>query len=217
MMRRIKELRLNDSSGAQFYLIHTHQILSEELDKFKEVLNEDDLQKAQKYLSQKDTDQCLMIYTLVKKILSMFLGKKPQDLAFLRNPFGKPYLEGHPLHFNFSHSGIYAFLGIHPTHPIGVDIESNNRRIPLEGFLYPKEIASLSLPPVLLWAAKEACVKALGIGFSQSLPHLELLYEAKSNGVFYFITHLSESFPTLLVKGYNKIITSYKLATCVNE
>lgn len=217
MNNRVIELQLPESSGARYFLLLLDRISKEEIDQAVDLLNEDDLRKARKFMSEKDCHQCLQVYTLTKKILGNLLGKDPTQLSFSRNPFGKPYLQGHPLHFNLSHSDIYAFLGVHPTHPIGVDIEKTRKSIPLDSFLYPSEIAALYHPPTLLWAAKEAYVKALGIGFSQSLPILKPIYFNELGGRSYFISRISTLFPPLLVKGYNKIINNYNLATCINK
>lgn len=213
MDHRVTELQLAASFDARYFLLRLDQIREEEVAQTGNFLNERDLQIARKFLPAKDDcDPCLLVCILIKKILGNLLKKEPSQLIFARNPYGKPYLEGSPLHFNLSYSGIYAFLGVHPTHPIGVAIEKRELSFP-----YPGENSELSHSPTLIWAAKEAYVKALGIRLSQPSPVLEPYYKNRLKGVSYFISQIPPSFPPLVVKGYNKIIKNYSLTTCINK
>ncbi len=217
MKCRIEELGLPESSGARYFLLYLDRIGKNEVEKSEEYLNKDDLQKAQKFLSQQHSHRCMLIYALIKKILGALLGISPVLIAFSRNQFGKPYLNKNPLHFNLSHSESYALLGVHSSFPIGVDIEKRKRRIPLDSFLYPSEKQDLEtvLDPTLLWSIKEAYVKALGIGFTQTLPFLKHLYSDRFIDISLFISRITGSFPPLLVHGYSKIAKNYNLATCI--
>lgn len=89
-----------------------------------------------------------------------------------RLPGGKPYLPG--LHFNLSHSGIWAVCAVSDG-PVGVDLERERPlRRPVERKLTAAERAQLSmLDPDQrqsaffdLWVLKEAALKQTGAGLS---------------------------------------------------
>jgi phosphopantetheinyl transferase len=93
---------------------------------------------------------------------------------------GKPYLQGVPFHFSFSHCKGYAVVAVSDTDPIGIDIEIIHPRIlkVAHKFLNDNEkgmLVDLSGEEQLkqmafLWAAKEAMYKQheqLGIDFAK--------------------------------------------------
>ena len=229
MKKRVTELQLTSSQEARYFLLSLSKISTLEIEKTLDLLNTDDIDKAMKFIFQKDRDRSLLVYAMTKTILGNILGKTPSSLSFSRNEFGKPFLSGHPLQFNLSHAGDYALLGFHADKPIGVDIEKTDANISPDSFLHPPEkkwllhsalLHSTCLPQeglFQLWSAKEAYVKALGIGFSGSMPILETICTNSQEGVVYFIARLSRKFPSLVVKVYDKIVKNYKLATCINN
>jgi len=218
MNERICEWHLA-SCKARFFLLRIDKIAPEEVSEAEKILNDEDIQKAKKFVFQKDRNRCLIVYAMVKMVLGEIMLIAPSQVSFLRNPFGKPFLQGHPVHFNWSHSGRYAFFGVHPTQPIGVDIEKVREDITGDAFLHPQEqkllerfSKSRSEKCCQLWSAKEAYVKALGIGFTQAIPLLEIFNS--QIGILYFHAHLS-GFPSSIVESYSKIVRGYKLATCL--
>jgi phosphopantetheine--protein transferase-like protein len=99
---------------------------------------------------------------------------------------GKPFLQGVPFHFSFSHCKGYAACAVDEK-PVGIDIEIIHPRISkvAHKFLNDKEkamIAALEEKDQLnqlafLWAAKEAMYKKheqLGIDFANDFNILEL-------------------------------------------
>jgi phosphopantetheinyl transferase len=100
---------------------------------------------------------------------------------------GKPYLQGVPFHFSFSHCKGYAAVAVSDTDPIGIDIEIIHPRIlkVAHKFLNDSEkalIASLAELDQLkqmafFWAAKEAMYKQheqLGIDFAKDFNVLNI-------------------------------------------
>jgi 4'-phosphopantetheinyl transferase len=182
MKERIAELQLKLPLDARYFLIDLEEIHVEEVIQARHVLNSEDIERAVKLVFQRDRKRYFLTYALVKIILGKALDEAPQNLSFLRNEFGKPYLFGYPLHFNLSHAGNYAFLGIHPIKSIGVDIEKIDESMSIidgaDSFLFPCEkqwLFSAFKDPregaLTLWCAKEALLKAAGTGFSvNSLP-----------------------------------------------
>ncbi len=103
---------------------------------------------------------------------------------------GKPYLQGVPFHFSFSHCKGYAAVAVSDTDPIGIDIEMIHPRIlkVAHKFLNDSEksmIANFSETEQLnqmafFWAAKEAMYKQheqLGIDFANNFQVLALANE----------------------------------------
>ena len=219
MNERIVELNLSSLAGARFFLICIDSITPNGLIRAKKNLNDEDIQKANKFIFQEDRERCMIVYATVKIVLGTILAIETSQLSFVRNSFGKPFLQGHLIHFNWSHSGRYALLGVHPTHPIGVDIEKIRQSIFLDDFLHPLEREWVDQLPesrsdkfCQLWAAKEAYVKALGIGLSQAIPRLEVVLNAQKD-LSHFNAHLP-GFSSLIVESSN-VVNGYKLATCI--
>jgi phosphopantetheine--protein transferase-like protein len=106
---------------------------------------------------------------------------------------GKPYLQGVPFHFSFSHCKGYAAVAVSDTDPIGIDIEIIHPRIlkVADKFLNNTEkglIADLSASDQLkqmafFWAAKEAMYKQheqLGIDFAKDFNVLSLTNDERA-------------------------------------
>lgn len=118
----------------------------------------------------------LFAKVFVKSLLAQYLDRAPRDLSFTYNAFGKPSLVDAPLAFNLSHSGHYLALALTVTGTVGVDLQAfGSARQPsavAARFFHPTEHQWLqSLPQAWqptyfyrLWAAKEAVLKAAGIG-----------------------------------------------------
>lgn len=114
---------------------------------------------------------------LARELLSERLNRAPTDLVFPRTEKGKPYLDGSPLHFNLSHSGNFVACAIDES-PIGIDIEVIRpvrqelcKKVCAQdecAYVFPNgEFSSERF--LLLWTAKEALMKQIGIGISPDL------------------------------------------------
>lgn len=121
---------------------------------------------------------------LAKTVLQHYL---PDELiSFEKGEHGKPYLNNHPLQFNFSHSGDYFLMGVTKDRPIGVDIErlrDNKDFLAIaERFFAKSEYDALAALPVeqqqdafyRCWVLKEAYIKATGFGLSLGLANFEV-------------------------------------------
>ena len=116
----------------------------------------------------------------LRSAIGRSLGQPPQDLTFELDEFGKPHLTDHHhrLHFNLSHSGPHAVIGLSHNGPIGVDIEEI-RAIGDADALVGMHFTSAEQAEwrrtseafrnrafLTCWTRKEACAKALGVGLS---------------------------------------------------
>ncbi len=120
----------------------------------------------------------------LRQTLSLILHCCPSKLQIKASPTGKPHLPDHPhLHFNLSHCGFHALLAI-ASAPIGVDLENTDRSLDCialaQRFFHTNErqAVTTSLTPnkefFTIWTAKEACLKAVGIGLRTELSSFDV-------------------------------------------
>jgi 4'-phosphopantetheinyl transferase len=131
---------------------------------------------------------------LVRQILSEYLSVPPATIEFELGHAGKPRLSAAQhatdLSFNYSRAENELLLAFSATHEVGVDIE--RRRGAVELF----DIAAQHFSPIerqilrscatpeetffRCWTAKEAMVKAMGMGISQPLNEFTTLVDERT-------------------------------------
>lgn len=133
---------------------------------------------AQKIL--KVRGHALLAKLFLKSILAHYVMQAPKALVFQYNAYGKPALLGTDLQFNLSHSEHFLALAICQTVSVGVDVQVMRQRVePLaiaQRFFHQEEYQWLqtltkdkqSQGFYRLWSAKEAVLKAAGIGIGAS-------------------------------------------------
>ena len=103
---------------------------------------------------------------------------------------GKPYLQGVPFHFSFSHCKGYAAVAVSDTDSIRIDIENIHPRILKVAHKFLNDTEQSMIAPLsendqlkqmaFFWAAKEAMYKQhekLGIDFAKDFNVLQLANE----------------------------------------
>jgi len=118
----------------------------------------------------------------LRAVLGRYLHQQPQRLRFRYGMHGKPAVEAAgDVHFNLSHSGDAALLGVTRGREIGVDLERVRPRDHLEElaqrFFAPGEVTALAtvgaaekeLAFFSCWTRKEAFLKAGGEGLARPL------------------------------------------------
>lgn len=147
-------------------------------------LSDQEKARADRFRFERDARRYRASHTALRTVLAGVTGIQAQDLSFEEGAFGKPHLPAPGLpHFNMSHSGGWALIGVCHHRPIGVDIELLE---PMDDLLalarrnFSAEECALfeTTPPTLqleaflqCWTRKEACLKALGSGLSIE-PHV---------------------------------------------
>jgi 4'-phosphopantetheinyl transferase len=124
---------------------------------------------------------------VLRKILGLYLSRRPAEIFFETNEYGKPALtktvagDGSRLHFNVSHSEGLALYAFSADVEVGVDVEHVRQDFATEQiaerFFSPGEVRAFRALPTQLraeaffhcWARKEAYIKALGKGLSHPL------------------------------------------------
>lgn len=134
--------------------------------------------KTLNYKNEINRKQCAGVYSLLKKILTNH-HLKIEDYEWKLEENGKPYLEGLPFSFNYSHSEAYIVVVLSNA-PVGVDIQYKkdidevvfNKVVSTEDKNFFKINNKKSLF-YKVWSRKEAYYKYLGRGenaFYQDFP-----------------------------------------------
>jgi 4'-phosphopantetheinyl transferase len=119
----------------------------------------------------------------IRRILSSYCGVSPHTIEFHIGSHGKPALlnPSAALEFNVSHSGDCVLIAVTSGVSCGVDIEHNRsiteEREVTERFFCPRELKWLSRAEngfYRLWVMKEAIIKAIGLGVSIPLSHVDV-------------------------------------------
>ncbi|SOY66755.1 4'-phosphopantetheinyl transferase [Cupriavidus taiwanensis] len=127
----------------------------------------------------------------LRTVLAQWLDCAPSTLRLRTGSHGKPYVEaaGAPA-FNVAHAGDYAWIALAEAGEVGVDIERIDPALGQAEMheiaahcLTPRERAWLALLPAharpraffTLWTAKEALLKALGLGIADHLRHVSVM------------------------------------------
>lgn len=153
------------------------------------VLSPEEAARADRFLRPEDRDRYRASHAALRLVLGRALSTDPRALTFRAGPNGKPDLgeaRQRALHFNLSHSGARALVGLSTRAPIGVDVEAlrpmrDALRV-ARGHFAADEIGALAGLPAdaitpaffALWTGKEAVVKALGAGLSLPLDRFSI-------------------------------------------
>lgn len=115
-----------------------------------------------------DRQRCAGAGLLLQWSLAQW-GVPPEAQQFVFNQFGKPFLRSrNDLFFSLSHSGPWVVCAI-ASHPVGVDIEVRCPEPVARRHFHPLEQTSDPDSLLRIWSAKEAFLKAIGTGLTQSL------------------------------------------------
>lgn len=148
--------------------------------------------RAQRYSLPLHRERFVAARAQLRWILAERLGCDPGAVKFSLGAQGKPGLKPTPpaFHFNLSHSGDLALVGLHPGAELGVDLERDRPQMDGMGlarrFFTAREAAWLAaLPPEertagfgRLWTCKEAWMKSDGRGLTLPLHQVEVSFSA---------------------------------------
>lgn len=166
-------------------------ISGEEKKQYWALLNEEEKQRANRFVKGEDQTRFIAGRGILRSLLSNYIHVSPENIKFDYLPHGKPILASHhcqpQLQFNVSHSHDLALYIISESDKtVGIDVELM-RPLPqalslAQRFLTARETAYLaSLSPnqqslkfFQFWTAKEAYLKATGEGLT-GLQSIELI------------------------------------------
>lgn len=157
--------------------------LQDREERYHALLDQEELARAERFRFVTDRNRYILGHGLLRETLGRYLGRSAKDLILRRGEFGKPYLEGDPVHFNLSDTKDAVLVAL-SHHPISADIETMNRHTDHERvanhYFTPQEVASIAEAMdgkrrfLELWTRKEAVLKACGVGLMDDLHSLEV-------------------------------------------
>lgn len=144
-------------------------------------LSSDEKKAAMRFQFERHRRRYIIAHVAMREILSTYLNVAVEDVSIRIDQNGKPYLLNNPIYFNLSHSHDMALLGVSFHGNIGVDIEFVNSKLDVMGiaerFFSSEEFKQLQdispenrhLHFYHCWSAKEAFLKAKGLGIANHL------------------------------------------------
>lgn len=153
---------------------HAHRVSS-----LATVLSDTERARLERYRNLDAAGRYVVTRALVRSVLGERLGVAPQNVEVRVTDFGKPVIS-EDLHFNVSHSGDLIMMAISADRAVGIDVE-RRREVHRAGALIARwltpdeqhEVAALRAAGLgesdaflRVWSAKEAKLKALGIGIA---------------------------------------------------
>ncbi len=169
--------RLTGPDGTEMFLCALEGQGAEKREDAAAILDEAEKARGARFHFVRDQDRFIRSRAFLRRVLGQTAGIPPDALKFGSTGHGKPCLAGGP-DFNLSHSGGYAVLALSQTGPVGVDIETEDRRIdPLAlgqvcftaaeyRVLEKLDDVSRRRRFLAFWTAKEARMKLTGEGLS---------------------------------------------------
>ncbi|SMO55422.1 4'-phosphopantetheinyl transferase [Chryseobacterium rhizoplanae] len=154
-----------------------HQSL---LNRYLPVFSEEIKRDILRYKRWQDAQLSLLGKVLLRHGLRTYYNIPDVEIGVLPNK--KPYLKGHNLHFNISHSKELVVCAI-AEYPLGIDIEYNDPKISYHDFTFqmtPNEIQEIQDAEdemngfFTYWTRKEAVIKAHGAGMILPLESFEI-------------------------------------------
>jgi 4'-phosphopantetheinyl transferase len=158
-----------------------------DFDRYWEILSPQERERADKFRFERHRRRFVAGRGELRRLLSRYLGLSPSEVALGHGSDGKPFCTIQPpgwrICFNLSHSENVAALAISSGFEVGIDVEHVRpieESVPLEVFSTRERAEFTALPDAERqkvffesWARKEACLKALGTGFTLPPAHFE--------------------------------------------
>src|SRR5271165_223186 len=161
-----------------------------QIETFVHALAADEQARAGRLYFEKDRKYFIVARGVLRAILSCYLNRPSECLAFRDGAHGKPALAGYAgmdaIRFNVSHSHEVALYAVTRGREVGIDLERIRFDLPVmeiaERFFSRREVTTLrTLPPEAqrqaffrCWTRKEAYIKARGEGLALPLDQFDV-------------------------------------------
>jgi 4'-phosphopantetheinyl transferase len=155
------------------------------IDRCLSLLSADELRRAKSFQVDSARRQFIITRAVLRSLLGRYLELSPGQVSIETNENKKPHLAeqdmSHGLQFNVAHSGDLALVAVTRGTPIGIDIERHRiMRLaePIaQRYFHPWEAQAIESASATerdamflrCWTAKEAILKAIGIGLTDRL------------------------------------------------
>lgn len=156
---------------------------------YKKILPQEEWQYVSRFISHEDCMRSAVGKVLIRKLLSQYMNISEETVVISKNRYGKPYVDGTtPIHFNISHSGEIVMAAVSKEMVVGIDVEKISElpeyNLLTENFFALNEWRSIASAGSIelfyeYWTAKEAYVKAVGMGLSKALDSFEIIGKSK--------------------------------------
>ncbi|MDA0746277.1 MAG: 4'-phosphopantetheinyl transferase superfamily protein [bacterium] len=149
-------------------------------------LSKDEITRADRFVFPEHRRRFTVARGVLRTVLARYLAVDPAEMCFEYGSHGKPFLAGHDLHFNLSHSGGLGLLALVRGQRIGADVEQIREKVRHEQianrFFSSGEVEALGRLPqpqrvvafFTCWTRKEAYIKAIGEGLSCPLDRFDV-------------------------------------------
>jgi 4'-phosphopantetheinyl transferase len=134
-----------------------------------------------RYVQYPDRVRFAAARSVLREILGERLACDPAQLEFAAGAYGRPSLAVHPdVSFNVSHSGERVLIALSMARTVGVDIEVANPSLDWRSLIdivcAPEEAHHIFTVRDFYrcWTAKEALLKATGVGIGEGLKSIDL-------------------------------------------
>ncbi|HEX3594508.1 MAG TPA: 4'-phosphopantetheinyl transferase superfamily protein [Polyangiaceae bacterium] len=212
----------------EVWYVRTDDVAGDELVRSCErVLAAEELERCRAFFSRRDRHEHLVTRALARGVLGRALDVPPASLSFCRNAFGRPELKpSTDWRFNLTNTTALVACAVARGREVGVDAEAVTRADEIldvahlvftEGELERMahlEAAARRQRALELWTAKEAYIKARGLGFSLSPTKIEL--DVRNDGIgLRFLEDVGDDPTRWIVLA--RSIEEHVLALCVER
>jgi 4'-phosphopantetheinyl transferase len=147
--------------------------------------------QSKKFFTINLSNRYIVTRAVLRSILAEHLGTMSQDIEFVRNSYGKPFVKGVDIEFNMSHSYDAAYYAVASDFSVGIDVELYNEDknifdIAKSVFSADELARFLSLPDLKrkdfffnAWTKKEAAIKAMGLGLAYPMEKVNTMQEKR--------------------------------------
>lgn len=171
----------------------TLNALHDRLGRYADLLDEGERARVARFRFEPDRERYILGHGLLRELLGHYLAIAPGAVVMPRGRFGKPYVEGHPLHFNLSDTKDAVLIAFSREQEIGADVETMTRTVDHEAvsehYFTPEEIGDIARTAdgkrrfLELWTRKEAVLKASGVGIMDDLRVLRVDAEHNTSAI----------------------------------
>ena len=155
--------------------------------KFKTILSQPELAKAEKFNRSKDRLQFITAKSFLKILLARYINTTPEQVQFSEELNGKPILQMEfpvSIEFNLSHAMEMILIALSHS-KVGIDVEYIDRHLDFKQLIphifstpechFLGDSNNMINDFYSLWTRKEALVKATGLGISEQLTSIPCL------------------------------------------
>ncbi len=174
------QIRVQDKESYLFYYSFDKQFNNDLWHHYLNLLPNNFQKEVLRFRRWQDRYNCLLGKLMVYMGYKIFYNSELEFDNFLKDSYGKPYIENCGMNFNISHSG-NTVVCIFSKQPIGIDVEEvkDIEYTLFENVFSDKEMEEISKAGLSkfyeYWTKKEAIIKAIGKGMS--IPLLDIKVE----------------------------------------